>query len=98
MWTVLVLLLFPLFVHAEYIGNLSVNEYDPNSIANQFGRGSPYSSNSITNPFGVYGSPYSNHSATNPYATEAPRLYDQQGTSRGTLSTNQYDPDSVSNP
>ena len=94
----IVLLLLPLPVYAEYLGNLSANEFDPNSIANPYGAGSPYSSNSITNEFGHYGSPFSNQSATNPYATDAPRLYDQQGNYRGKLSTNQYDPDSVSNP
>jgi len=46
----------------------------------------------------MYGSPYSNQSATNPYATEVPRLYDEQGNYRGKLSTNQLDPDSISNP
>jgi len=45
-----------------------------------------------------YGSPFSNQSATNPYATDAPRLYDQQGNYRGKLSANPYDPDSTSNP
>lgn len=64
----------------------------------EHGTCSPYSSNSVTNEFGVYGNPYSNQSATNPYATDAPRLYDQQGNYRGKLSTNQYDPASVSNP
>ena len=92
------LILIPLIVHAEYLGNLSANEYDPNSIANQYGAGNPYSSNSVTNEFGIYGNPYSTQSATNPYATEAPRRYDQQVQYRGKLSTDQYDPDSVSNP
>lgn len=92
------LLLIPLTVHAEYLGDLSTNQFAPNSIANSFGAGSPFSSNSVTNEFGIYGSPFSNQSATNPYATDAPRLYDQQGIYRGRLSTNQYDPDSVSNP
>ena len=46
----------------------------------------------------MYGSPYSNQSATNPYATEVPRLYEEQGNYRGKLSTNQLDPDSISNP
>ena len=36
--------------------------------------------------------------ATNPFATDAPRLYDQQGNYRGKLSANPYDPDSTSNP
>lgn len=55
-------------------------------------------SNSVTTDFGIYGSPYSNHSSNNTYATDAPHLYDQEGHYRGKLSTNQYDPDSVSNP
>ena len=50
-----------------------------------------------SNPFGA-GSPFSNQSATNPFATNAPRLYDQQGNYRGKLSANPYDPDSTSNP
>jgi hypothetical protein len=92
------LILIPFTAQAEYLGNLSANEYDPNSTANTFGAGSPYSSNSVTNAFGIYGSPYSNLSATNPYATDAPRLYDHDGNYRGKLSRNPYDPDSVSNP
>ena len=52
----------------------------------------------LTNPYGQCGNPYSPKSATNPYATQAPKLYDQQGNYRGRLSTNPYDPDSVSNP
>jgi hypothetical protein len=44
------------------------------------------------------GSPFSNQSTTNPFATDAPRLYDQQGNYRGKLSANPYDPDSTSNP
>jgi hypothetical protein len=92
------LVLIPFTVHAEYLGDLSANQFDQNSIANPFGAGNPFSSNSVTNKFGLYGSPYSNQSATNPYATDAPRLYDQHGAYRGNLSTNQHDPDSVSNP
>ena len=35
------LLLLLLTVQAEYLGNLSANEYDPNSIANHYGAGNP---------------------------------------------------------
>jgi len=57
----------------KYLGNLSSNQYDPNSIANPYGRyGSPYQADSVNNPYGRYGSPYSNQSANNPYATQAP--------------------------
>ena len=38
------------------------------------------------------------YSANNPQAIDAPRLYDQEGNDRGRLSTNTYDPDSISNP
>jgi len=52
-----------------YLGNLNSNPYDPNSVANPYGRyGSPYSPDSINNPYGQYGSPYSPNSVTNPYA------------------------------
>ena len=36
--------------------------------------------------------------SANPFATDAPRLYDQQGNYRGKLSANPYDPDSTTNP
>jgi hypothetical protein len=56
-----------------YLGKLSANPYDQDSISNPYGKyGSPYSQNSVNNPYGTYGSPYSNYSATNPYATSAP--------------------------
>ena len=57
----------------EYLGNLSSNSYDVNSVSNPYGpHGSPYSPTSINNPYGIHGSPYSNQSARNPYATQAP--------------------------
>jgi hypothetical protein len=83
---------------AEYLGDLSANPFGPNSTANQFGGGNPFAPNSITNPFSPYGSPFSNQSANNPFATDAPKLYDQQGNYRGRLSENRFDPDSTSNP
>ncbi|WP_315743318.1 MULTISPECIES: hypothetical protein [unclassified Bradyrhizobium] len=83
---------------AQYLGNYSANRYDPNSTGNRFGAGNPYNPNSINNPYGQYGSPYGNRSANNPYATDAPKLYDNDGNYRGRLSSNPYDPDSVSNP
>lgn len=54
--------------NGEYLGNLNANQYDPNSVANPYGRfGNPYSPNSVNNPYGRYGNPYSPSSATNPY-------------------------------
>jgi len=83
----------------DYLGQLSANPYDADSTSNPYGRyGNPYSADSIKNPYGEYGNPYSNQSATNPYATDAPKLYDDDGNYRGRLSANPYDPESTSNP
>jgi hypothetical protein len=54
-----------------------------------FGAGSPLKKpNCLNNPFSPYGNPFNNQSATNPFATDAHRLYDQQGNYRGKLSAN----------
>jgi hypothetical protein len=90
--------LLPLSVHAEYLGDLSDNELNPNSIFNDIGAYGPLSLTSPRNPIGLYGSLISPYSATNPLAIDAPDLYDQEGNYRGKLSTNTLDPDSVSNP
>ena len=51
----------------NFRGNLNGNRFDPNSIANPYGRyGSRYSQDSINNPYGA-GSPYSQDSPSNPY-------------------------------
>jgi hypothetical protein len=61
----------------QYLGNLSNNRYDPESVNNPYGEyGNKYSADSINNPYGRYGSKYSNESANNPYATQAPIIYD----------------------
>ena len=58
-----------------YLGKLSSNPYDSQSVANPYGKfGSPYSPTSINNPYSKYGSPYSPMSPNNPYATKAPVL------------------------
>lgn len=57
----------------KYLGTLSNNPYDPDSVSNPYGRyGSQYSPDSINNPYGQHGSRYSNQSPNNPYATQAP--------------------------
>lgn len=64
----------------KYLGNLSANPYDADSVNNPYGRyGSEYSQDSINNPYGQYGSPYSNDSANNPYATNPPTIYGNDG-------------------
>ena len=72
--------------------------YDSDCLDNPYGAGSPYKSDGLMNPYSEYGSPYSNKSWTNPYATDAPKIFGEDGTYHGRLSTNPYDPDSTSNP
>ena len=83
---------------AKFLGNLSTNKYDPNSISNPYGQfGSRYGDN-LLNPYSEYGSPYSSRSWRNPYATATPKIYSADGTYLGKLSSNRYDPESISNP
>jgi hypothetical protein len=77
---------------------LAICPYDIDCLDNPYGAGSPYKPDGLMNPYSRYGSQYSNDSWTNPYATNAPRIYDEDGNYRGRLSTNPYDPDSISNP
>ncbi len=72
--------------------------YDPKCINNPYGAGNPFKPNGLMNPYSQYGSQYSNKSWRNPYATDAPKLFNQDGEYRGRLSTNPLVPDSVSNP
>ena len=59
-----------------YLGKLSSNRYDPESVNNPYGQyGNKYSPYSINNKYGQYGSRYSNESIHNPYATQAPVIY-----------------------
>lgn len=76
----------------------SFGRYDPNSLSNPYGAGSPYKADGLMNPYSQYGSKYSNKSWTNPYATDAPKLHDSSGRYLGRFSTNPYHPDSTSNP
>ncbi len=76
----------------------AVCPYDQNCLNNPYGAGSRYKADGINNPYSQYGSQYSNKSVNNPYATDAPKLYDQNGNYKGRLSNNPYDPDSTSNP
>jgi hypothetical protein len=59
----------------NFHGNVNNNPYDPDSVANPYGRyGSRYSSDSVNNPYGQYGSPYSPQSPNNPYG-QGMRIY-----------------------
>jgi hypothetical protein len=94
----LMLLTTPQTSVAEDLGALSANPFDSDSMANPFGKGSPFALTGVNHPFSSYGSPFSNTSASILFATDAPKLYDQQGNYRGKLSTNPFEADSTSNP
>lgn len=64
----------------KYLGTLSNNRYDPDSVSNPYGHyGSKYSPDSINNPYGQYGSKYSPDSPNNPYATSPPVIIPPRG-------------------
>lgn len=85
------------FESRQPLPDLNANRYDPNSLSNPYGAGSPYKTDGLMNPYSQQGSRYSNDSWTNPYATNAPKIY-SGGTYRGELSKNRFAPDSTSNP
>ena len=97
-WLGILLALVPFSVHAEYLGDLSANPFNPNSLSNSYGAGNPFAPNGLKNPFSRAGNPFSNQSATNPFATNPPKLYDGQGQYRGELSVHPFRPDSIANP
>lgn len=85
----------------QYLGKLSLNQYDPESVSNTYGSyGSQYSSASIFNSYGNYGSPYSALSPFNSYTGTPPAIY-FRGRMIGYLTKNVYkgfntiDPDSI---
>ena len=76
--------------NGQYLGKLSLNIYDPDSILNKYGKyGNPYSPTSITNKYSTYGSQYSSLSPFNQYTTTPPIIF-LHGARHGYLSTNRY--------
>ena len=74
----------------QYLGKLTLNKYDSESIMNQYGSyGSKYSSTSIFNQYGSYGSKYSSLSPYNQYSSTPPLIY-LRGRKVGFLTKNRY--------
>ncbi|WP_336533252.1 hypothetical protein [Bacteroides acidifaciens] len=74
----------------QFLGKLSLNIYDTDSILNKYGRyGNPYSPTSIMNKYSTYGSPYSSLSPFNQYTNTPPIIF-LHGIKVGHLSINQY--------
>jgi len=71
-----------------YLGKLTTNKYDSESVFNTFGTyGNKYSTNSISNEFGTYGGKFSTTSAFNDFATSPPAIL-LNGKIIGYVSTN----------
>ena len=82
----------------KFLGNMSGNELDPNSISNPLGPyGNPLSADSIHNPLGRYGSPLSPYSPTNPLSVHGPKIVTPDGQYLGNLTRNRLDPNSLKN-
>lgn len=81
---------FLLSADGVYLGKLSTNRYDTESISNPYGRyGNRYSISSIWNQYGRYGSQYSTLSPFNPYSMNSPIIY-LRGIQYGFLTKNPY--------
>lgn len=73
-----------------YLGKITSNKYDSDSICNKYGDyGSAYSDKSMFNKYGDYGSSYSNKSPNNSFATNPPIIV-INGESRGYITTNTF--------
>jgi hypothetical protein len=81
---------FLLAQDGQFLGMLSSNRYQIDSVLNEYGSyGSKYSSTSIFNQYGNYGSRFGQYSAFNPYASNPPQVI-YRGQWVGYLSTNTF--------
>lgn len=75
----------------QYLGCLNCNNYDSDSIWNEYGNyGSSYNSNSIWNEYGTYGSEYNSYSPWNEYSSLPPVVVDKEGNFYGYFTVNAY--------
>lgn len=66
---------FLLAQDGQFLGMLSSNKYQSDSVINKYGSyGSKYSSTSIFNQYGQYGSRYATYSPFNPYTSTPPQI------------------------
>ncbi|CAD5267978.1 MULTISPECIES: hypothetical protein [Halomonadaceae] len=74
----------------QLLGKLNANQYNQESILNQYGPfGSQYSNTSIFNKYSPYGSEYGAYSINNPYCSVPPKLF-INGVFRFYVSANPY--------
>jgi hypothetical protein len=74
----------------QYLGRLTMNKFDTESISNQYGSyGSKYRNTSIFNQYSSYGSAYSSLSPFNKYTSTPPIIY-LRGRKHALLTKNKY--------
>lgn len=74
-----------------YLGKLTTNKFDPESVFNEFGTyGSKYSLKSIYNEFGTFGGEFSLYSPFNEFSISPPLIVNATGNTIGRLSVNKY--------
>lgn len=72
-----------------YLGCLNCNNYDSDSIWNEYGTyGSSYNTNSIWNEYGTYGNEYNSYSPWNSYGSDPPVVVDKEGNFYGYFTVN----------
>lgn len=79
----------------DFLGCLSCNEFNSDSVWNDMSRHGFGNSFSTWNPFGPNKNPYSPTSACNEMATNPPIIVDRRGTYYGEFTINDARPDSV---
>lgn len=76
---------------ATFLGELTTNEFDSDSIFNKFGTyGNEFSTKSIWNEFGRYGGEFSRYSPFNEFSLHPPMIIDGDGRVVGYLTVNKY--------
>ena len=74
-----------------FLGKLTTNIYDSDSIYNKYGTyGSKYSTKSIWNDYSNYGGEYSSYSPFNSYSLNPPYIVDEDFNVLGRLTVNKY--------
>ncbi len=75
----------------QFLGVLTQNEFNSDSILNEFGRyGGEFSRTSIFNEFGRYGGEFSSLSPFNEFTSTPPTIISSQGEFLGYLTKNQF--------
>lgn len=81
---------FLLAQDGQFLGILSSNRYQADSVMNEYGSyGSKYSSTSIFNEYGLYGGRYASYSPFNPLTSTPPKII-LRGCEIALLTTNTY--------